>query len=112
MPSTHASIETLQGSLSRITPIATGRVSVRPQARIIHDDPADSQVYEEARDVDKEDKHNDEHDSMLPEGEDNRGRDDILSKTSKDDQKEMLELNRMLLKLLFQQQVKSKDEKI
>ena len=64
----------------------------------------ETQVHEEARDPEDEDEDDDEDDSTLPEPEDNRGRDDILSKITKDDQKEMLQQNRMLLKLLFEQQ--------
>jgi hypothetical protein len=102
LPNTRASIESLRASLSRITPIPTGRVSVLPEDEINDDDPAETQVHEESHDP--EDKDKDKDDSTLPEGEDNRGRDDILSKITEDDQKEMLEQNRMLLKLLFEQQ--------
>jgi hypothetical protein len=69
--------------------------------------PVETQVHEEARDPDDED----EDDSTLPETEDNRGRDDILSKITEDDQKEMLQQNRMLLKLLFEQQAEWKKER-
>jgi hypothetical protein len=108
-PNTRASIESLRASLSRITPIPTGRVSVLPEDEINDDDPAETQVHEEARDPEDEDEA--EVDSSLPEGEDNRGRDDILSKITEDDQKEMLEQNRMLLKLLFEQQAEWKEER-
>jgi len=91
MPNTRASIESLRASLSRITPIPTGRVSVLPEDEINDDDPAETQVHEEARNPDDEDEDEDEDDSTLPEGEDNRGRDDILLKITEDDQKEMLE---------------------
>ena len=104
MPNTGASIESLRASLSRITPIPKGRVSVLPEDGINDDDPAETHIHEEARDPGDEDEDEDEDDSTLPEGEDTRGRDDILSKITKDDQKEMLEQNRMLLKLLFEQQ--------
>jgi hypothetical protein len=73
------------------------------------DDPAETQVHEEARDPEVEDQ--DEDESALPAGEDNRGRDDNLSKMTKDDQNEMLEQNRMLLKLLFEQQAEWKEER-
>jgi hypothetical protein len=66
-----------------------GRVSVLPEDEINDDDPAETQVHEEACDPDDEEE--DEDDSTLPVGEDNRGRDDILSKISEDDQKEMLQ---------------------
>jgi len=104
-----ASIEFFRPSLSRITAIPTGRVSVLPEDEINDDYPAETQVLEAARDPDDEDK--DEDDSTLPEGEDNRGRDDILSKITEDDQKEMLEQNRMLLKLLFEHQAQWKEER-
>ena len=109
VPNTYASIESLRASLSRIIPIPTGRVSVLPEDEINDDDPAETKVHEEARDPDDEEE--DEDDSTLPEGEDNRGRDDILSMITEDDQKEMLEQNRMLLKLLFEQQAECKEER-
>jgi len=109
VPNTRASIESLGASLSPITPIPTGRVSVLPEDEINDDDPAETQVHEEARDPEDEDE--DEDDSTLPEGEDNRGRDDILSKITEDDQREMLEQNRMQLKLLFEQQAEWKAER-
>jgi len=80
-----------------------GRASVLPVDEINDDDPAETQVHEEARDLDDEDEDEDEDDSTLPEGEDNQGRDNILSKITEDDQKELLEQNRMLLQLLFEQ---------
>jgi hypothetical protein len=67
----------------------------------------ETQVHEDTRDPDDED----DDDSTLPETEDNRGRDDILSKITEDNQKEMLEQNRMLLKLLFEQQAEWKEER-
>jgi len=76
VPNTRASIQSHRASVSRITPIATGRVSVLPEDEIDDDDPAETQVHEEARDPD--DTEEDEDDSTLAEGEDNRGRDDIL----------------------------------
>jgi hypothetical protein len=69
--------------------------------------PVETQVHEEARDPDDEDK--DKDDSTLLETADNRGQDDILSKITEDDQKEMLQQNRMLLKLLFEQQAEWKE---
>jgi len=102
MPNTHDSIESLRASVSRITPIPTGRVSVLPENEIEDDDPAETQVHEETRVPDDEDEDHNEDDSTLPQGEDNPGRDDIVSKITKDNQKEMLEQNRMLLKLLFE----------
>jgi hypothetical protein len=77
--------------------------------------PVETQVHEEARDPDDEDKDKDKDkdkdDSTLPETVDHRGRDDILSKITEDDQKEMLEQNRMLLILLFEQQAEWKEER-
>jgi len=49
--------------------------------------PVETQVHEEACDSDDEEQ----DDSTLPETADNRGRDDILSKITEDDQKEMLQ---------------------
>jgi hypothetical protein len=89
-----------------------GHVSVLPEDKINDDDSPDTQVHEEARYPDDEHEDEDADDSTLPQGEDNRGRDDILSKITEDDQKEMLEHNRMLLKLLFEQQAEWKEERI
>ena len=71
VPNTRASIESLRASLSRITPIPTGRVSVLPEDEINDDDPAETQVHEEARDPDDEDE--DKDDSTLPDTKDNPG---------------------------------------
>jgi len=111
MPNMRASIESLRVSLSRITLIPKGRVLVLPEDDINDDDSAETQVHEEAHDPDDDDEDEDEHDPTLSEGEDNRGRDDILSKITKDNQKEMLEQNQMLLKLLFKQQADWKEER-
>jgi len=111
MPNTRASIESLRASLSRFTHISAGHVSGQPEEGINDDDPAETEVHEDARDPDNEDEDEEEDDSTLPEGEDNRGRDDILSKITEDDQREMLEQNRMLLKVLFEQQAEWKEER-
>jgi len=111
MPNTRASIESPRASPSRITSIPLGRVSVLPEDEINDDDPAETQVHKEALDPDDEDEDEDEYDSTLPEGEDDRGRGDILSKITEDDQKEMLEQNRMPLELLFEQQAECKEER-
>jgi hypothetical protein len=67
MPNTRASIESLRVSLSRITPVPPSRVSVLPEDEINDDDPAATQVNEEAPDSDDSDE--DEDDLTLPEGE-------------------------------------------
>jgi hypothetical protein len=64
-----ASIESLLASLTRITPIPKGGISVLAEDEINNDDPAEIQVLKEARDPDNEEE--DEDDSTLPEGEDN-----------------------------------------
>jgi len=110
MPNTRVSIESLRASLRRITPIPTRRISVLPEDEINDDHPAETPVHEEARNSDNEDEHEDEDNSTLPEGEDNGGRDDILLMNTEDDQKEMLEHNRMLLNLLFEQRAEWKEE--
>jgi len=53
-------------------------------------DPVETQVYVEARDPDNEDEDEYEDGSTLPETDDNRGRDDILSKITEDDQRRCL----------------------
>jgi hypothetical protein len=92
-------------------PIPTGRVSVLPEGEINDGHPARSEVHEEGRDPDDENEDEDQDDSTLPEGDDNRGREDILSKITEDDQKEMLEQTRMLRKLIFQQQAEWQEER-
>jgi hypothetical protein len=103
-PNTRASIESLRGSLSPVTPIPTGRVSVLQEDESNDEDLAETQVQDEAHDPDDEDEDKDKDDSTLPEGEDNQGRENTLSKITEDDQKEMIQQNRMLHKLLFEQQ--------
>jgi hypothetical protein len=71
VPDLRASIESLQASLSQIAPISTGRVSVLPDDENNDDEPAVTHGYEEARDPD--DGKEDDDDSTLREGEDNRG---------------------------------------
>jgi hypothetical protein len=71
--------------------IPTGGISVLPEDKFTNDDPHDTQDDEEVRNPDGEDEDKDTDDSHVPEGEVNGGRDDILSKMTNDDQKEMLE---------------------
>jgi hypothetical protein len=66
VPNTHASIESLLVSPSRITPILTGRVSVLLADEINDDDSAETQIHKEARDPDDEEE--DQDVSFLPEG--------------------------------------------
>jgi hypothetical protein len=61
VPNTCASIESLRASLSQNTPIPTGHVSVLLEDQTNDDDPAETQVHEEAHDRDDEEE--DEHDS-------------------------------------------------
>jgi len=109
MCNTRVSIESLQASLSRITPIPRGRVSVLPEDEINDDDPAETPVDDEARDPDNKDE--DEDDSTSPEGEHHPVRDDVFSKISEDTQMEMLEQNWMLLYLLLEQQAEWREER-
>jgi hypothetical protein len=88
-----------------------GRVSVLLEDEINDVDPTETQAYEEARVSDDSDEDQDEDDSTLLEGEDNRGRDDILSKMTDDNQQEMLEQNQMLNTLLFAQHAERKEER-
>jgi len=71
MPNMCARIEFLRASLTRITPIPTGRIPVLPEDEINDDDPTETQVHEEPRNPDDEDEDKDEDDSTLPEGKDN-----------------------------------------
>ena len=88
-----------------------GCISVLREDKINDDKPTETQVHEEISDPDDEHEDKDKDDSTLPEGEDYRGRDHILSKNTKDDQKEIVEQNQMLLKLLFEQQGEWKEER-
>ena len=105
------SMESFPASLSQITPIPTEHISVLPEDEIDDDDQVETQVHEEARDPDHEDEHEDEDDSTLPETDDKRGRDDILSKITKDDQQGMREHYRMVLKLRFKQHAEWKEDR-
>jgi len=94
-------MESLHASLSRITPISTARVSVLPEDEIDDDDPIETEVHEKAYHPDNEVEDKEEDDSTVPEVDDNCGGAYILSKITEDNQQEMLEQNRMLLKHLF-----------
>jgi len=72
-----------------------------------YNNPVETQVHEEAREA--EDQDGDE--STLPEAADTRGQDDIFSKITEDDQKKMLQQNRILLKLQFEQQAEWNKER-
>jgi len=73
-----------------------GPISVLPEDDLNDDDPIETQVHDEAHNLENEDEDEDEDNSTVPEIENNRGRDDILSMITEDDQKKMLEQNRML----------------
>jgi len=106
MPNTDESVELLQASLSRITPVPAGRVSLLRQDEINDENPVGTQVHEEASNPDDEDEDEDADASPLHEGEDNQGRDTIMSKITEGNQMEISEQNWMLLELQFKQQAK------
>jgi len=85
MANTRASTESLRASLSQSTPIPTGHIAVQPEDEINADDPVESQVHDDARDLDDEDEDEKEEDSACAEIEDNGGRDDLLSKITEAD---------------------------
>jgi len=101
----------VQASPCQITPIPTVNVSVSPEDQINDGDPADTQVHKESWAPDDQEEDEEEDDSTFPEGANNRGRDDILSKITEDNQMDMLEQNRMLLKLLFEPQAEWNEER-
>jgi hypothetical protein len=80
---------------------------VLPEYEFKDDDPTETQADEEACNPDNEEEHED--DFAFPEGDDNGGSNDILSMITKDNQEEMLQQNRMLLKLLFQHHTEWKE---
>jgi hypothetical protein len=96
VPNTHASMESLQASLSQITPVSKGCFTSLPEYEINDDHSAETQVHEDPCDPNNGNGDEDEDHSILPEGKDKRGRDDMLSMITEDDQKVMLEQNRML----------------
>jgi len=89
-----------------MTPIPTVLVSVLPEDEINDDDPTETQVQDAAHDNDHQDEDNDKDDSTIPEAKDHWGRHNILKQITEDDEKEMLEHNGMLIKLLFEQEAK------
>jgi len=99
MPTTRVGIESLWASLSGITPIIKSRILVLPDTNINDDDPAETEGHEQASNPDDADDDEDNDDSTLPDGEDIWGRDNTLSKITKDKQMEILELNWLRLKL-------------
>jgi hypothetical protein len=113
MSNTCANIESLQGSVSPITSIPTGSVSVLPGDVNNDDDSAWMDVHKEAPDSDDkgqdqdQDWDPDQDNSTLPDIEDKCHWDDIYSKLTEDDQNDMLHPNWTLQKLLFEHQSKS-----
>jgi hypothetical protein len=81
-----------------------GPFSVLPEDEINDADPTETQVHKETHRSHDEVEGEYADNSPIPEGEENRGTDDILSNITGDDQKEIFELNRMLFKLLFELQ--------
>jgi hypothetical protein len=78
MPHTRASIECHGVTVSRITHIPSGLVSVLPEGEINDHDPTQTQVQKAANDPDDDNEDEDEDDSTLQEGKNNRSGDDIL----------------------------------
>jgi hypothetical protein len=74
-----------------MTPNPNGHVSEQPEDEFNDDDTAEFYVDEDARGADNDDEDDDADDSIFPEGEDNRGRDDSWSKITEDIQMEILE---------------------
>jgi len=112
MPNIRPSMESLRASLSWCRHTSTRCVSVLAEEEINDVHSIETQVVEKAHNSDNsdDDEVEDKDDLTLPETEDNRSYDNILSKITKNGQKEMLEQNRMLLKLLFEQQADLKEE--
>jgi len=84
-----------------------GRVLVLPQWEINDDDPVRTEVHEEAHNADNEDQ--DKDDSAFPQIQDNRNRNAMLAKITQSEHKMMVKQNRLLLKLLFEQQAEWKE---
>jgi hypothetical protein len=104
-----ASMQSLHMSIGRITRIPSARVSVLPEDAIIDADGNGDAQHHDEEDVPSDE---DEEDDEEPAHRSNETHtDDVLSMTTDDDNKEMMAQNRMLLKLLFEQQAKWKEER-
>jgi len=79
-------MKSLPSSLSWIIPSPRHRVSVLPEDEINNHDHVGTHVHDKAHDPNDEDEDKDEDDSTLPETEDNRSWDYILSHIPEDDQ--------------------------
>jgi len=105
-----ASLEPLQTSIGRITPIPTARVLVLPEVEFIDDGGnGDGQALDEREEnvpTNEDEEDNDEPAHSEPETH----TDDVLSMMTDNDNKAMMSQHRMLLKLLFEQQTEWKEE--
>jgi chemotaxis protein histidine kinase CheA len=109
MADTRASMESLHLSIGPITPIPTALDSVLPEDEIIDNGGnGDAQHHDQEDEPSDEDEEDDEEPAH-PEPETHT--DDVISMITDDDNKEMIAQNRMLLKLLFEQQAEWKEER-
>jgi len=103
------SMESRHTSIGRITPIPTLRVLVLPEDEIIDDGAnCNAQHHDEEEHVTTDDDEDDNEDPAHPEPETHS--DDVLSMLNDNYNKEMMAQNRMLLKLLFEQQAEWEEE--
>jgi ABC-type Zn2+ transport system substrate-binding protein/surface adhesin len=110
MADAHASMESLHTSIGRITPIPTPRVSVLLEDEMIDDGGnGDAQHHDKEEDVTSDEDEEDDKEPADRERETHT--DDVLTMITDDDNKQMMAQNRMLLKLLFEQQAEWKEER-
>jgi hypothetical protein len=109
MADVRASMESLHTLIGRITPIPTARVSVLPEDEIIDDGGNGDAQHHDEEDIPSDEDEEDNEEPAHPEPETHTN--DILSMITDDDNKEMMAQNRMLLKLLFEQQADWKEER-
>jgi len=108
MADARVSMESLHTSIGRITPIPTARVSVLLADEIIDDGGNGDAQHHDEEDVTSDE---DEEDEELAHPEPETHTDDVLSMITDHDNKEMMAQNRMLLKLLIEQQAEWKEER-
>jgi hypothetical protein len=91
-------------SPDRIKPISIGHLSIIPDDQISNDNCVEPNDYEEAPNIDNNNDDADKQYSAASEQDDSPGQDDIFSIITKDNQKETLQSNWMILNLLFHTQ--------
>jgi len=102
----------IQILLSLITPIHSGCSSEQPKAKMIENDLVETDVPEEACDLDNADSHQDHDVAVFPAIEDNLSRYDILLNNTNDNQKVMVQQDWVLLDFRMKLQTEQTGETI